>query len=107
VTRSQLRLYAGSYKTGRTLQALALTGAWTESGVTWSNQPATSGTAAIVPSGSGWLAWNLTTQLAATYASSTGFLVRDQTEDGAGLEQGFHSREKAPDNPPQLVLTFG
>jgi hypothetical protein len=107
VTRSQLRLYAGSYKTGRTLQAFALTGAWTESDVTWSNQPAPSGSAATVPSGSGYLAWNVTAQLATTYASSIGFLVRDQTEDGAGLEHGFHSREKAPDNPPQLVLTFG
>jgi parallel beta-helix repeat protein len=107
VTSAQLRLYASSYKTGRTLQALALTGAWTETGVTWANQPAASGSAATVASGSGYLSWNVTSQLAAAYAGNTGFLVRDQTEDGAGIEQGFHSREKAPDNPPQLVLTFG
>ena len=28
-------------------------------------------------------------------------------EGGVGILQGFHSREKAPDNPPQLVITFG
>ena len=36
-----------------------------------------------------------------------GFLIRDASENGGGFEQGFHSREKAPDNPPQLVVTFG
>jgi hypothetical protein len=107
VVSAQLRLYAGSYKTGRTIQALALTGAWTETGVTWSNQPAASGTATTVVSGFGYLSWNVTSQLATTYAANTGFLLRDATEDGGGIEQAFHSREKAPDNPPQLVLTFG
>jgi hypothetical protein len=107
VVNAQLRLYAGSYKTGRTLQAFALTAAWTESGVTWASQPAAAGTAATAASGGGYLSWNVTSQLAVTYPTSTGFLVRDQTEGGGGIEQAFHSREKAPDSPPQLVLTFG
>jgi hypothetical protein len=35
-----------------------------------------------------------------------GFLIRDSVEDEVGLLQGFHSRENAPDNPPELVITF-
>ena len=42
-----------------------------------------------------------------TPGSNHGFLIRDASENGGGNEQGFHSREKAPDNPPQLVVTFG
>ena len=37
----------------------------------------------------------------------TGFVVTVAVRNGAGIEQGFHSREKGADNPPQLVLTFG
>ena len=35
-----------------------------------------------------------------------GFLIRDATENGGGLDQAFHSREKVTDNPPQLVISF-
>ena len=38
---------------------------------------------------------------------NNGFLIRDATEGGGGVQQQLHSREKAPDNPPQLVITFG
>jgi hypothetical protein len=42
------------------------------------------------------------------YASgNNGFVIRDSSEDGQGVEQAFNSREKGTDNPPQLVLTFG
>jgi hypothetical protein len=37
---------------------------------------------------------------------NNGFLIRDSVE-GRDHEQQLHSREKAPDNPPQLVITFG
>ncbi len=107
VVDADLRLYAGSYKTGRTIQAYSLTASWTESGVTWSNQPAAVGAAATAASGSGYLEWNVTSQLAGTYGANTGFLVRDQVEGNGGVEQGYNSREKGADNPPQLVITFG
>ena len=108
VTGAQLRLFAGSATDGRTLQALQIAAPWTESAVTWGNQPATTGTAATVASGSGWREWVVTTQLQAMYIGANhGFLIRDAAEDGSGFEQQFHTREKAPDNPPQLVITFG
>ena len=51
--------------------------------------------------------WNVTTQVQGMYSGSNyGFLVRDQTENGAGFEQQFDSRE-AGSNQPELVLTIG
>jgi CSLREA domain-containing protein len=107
VDSATLRLYAGSFRAGRTLQALRVNSAWTENAVTWSNQPATAGAAATTASGSGYRQWNVTTQVQAMFdaGANQGFLIRDATE-GQDHEQQFHSREKAPDNPPQLVVTF-
>jgi large repetitive protein len=34
-------------------------------------------------------------------------LIRDSVGNAVGLDQGFRSREKGTDNPPQLVITFG
>jgi parallel beta-helix repeat protein len=103
----KLRLYASSYKEGRTLQALALAAPWSEGGVTWSNQPAASGAAAEAASVSGYVEWSVTSQVRDMYAGANhGFLIRDSAEGGGGILQGFHSREKAPDQPPELVITF-
>jgi hypothetical protein len=108
VESATLRLYAGSSRNGRTLQALSVNAAWTENGVTWANQPTTTGTAATTTSGSGYRQWNVTAQVQGQFDSGNnfGFLIRDAVE-GQDHEQQFHSREKAPDNPPQLVVTFG
>jgi hypothetical protein len=77
--------------------------------ITWRTQPATVGTATTVASGSGYREWTVTTHVQSQYGAdgNHGFLVRDATENGGGLDQGFHSREKGSDNPPRLVLTFG
>jgi large repetitive protein len=110
VKSATLRLYSGSYKEGRTLQALPLARAWTESVVNWSNQPRTVGKAADAPSPSsaGYAEWNVTSQVLGMYTgTNNGFLVRDSAEDGDGLEQGFNSREQGVDNPPQLVIAYG
>jgi hypothetical protein len=108
VQSATLRLYAPSWTTGRTLQAFQLGASWSESGVTWTNQPATTGTAATTTSGSGYRQWTVTSQVQAIFSSGAnhGFLVRDATEGGTGREQQFHSREKGS-NMPQLVVTFG
>jgi hypothetical protein len=110
VTGATLRLYSPSYAGGRTLRALRLNSSWTEGAVNWSNQPSTTGAAATAPSRTspGHVAWTVTSQVQAMYSGTNhGFQIRDATEGGAGFEQNFHSREKAPDNPPQLVITFG
>ena len=104
---ANLRLYASSASgSQRTLQALRVNASWTEGGVNWSNQPATTGTAATTTSGSGWRQWNAQAMVQAMYSSgqNNGFLIRDATES-QDAEQQFHAREKGSE-PPQLVVTF-
>jgi hypothetical protein len=110
VTGATLRLYAASYKEGRTLQAFRLSNTFIEPGVNWSSQPTTTGTAATAPSRSsaGYVDWSVTSHVQAMYSgTNTGFLIRDATENGPGMDQSFNSREKGADNPPQLVINFG
>jgi hypothetical protein len=105
-----LRLYSGSYKEGRSLQAIRLSGTWNEGGVNWGSQPSTTGAAATAASRStaGHVEWTVTSQVQAMYTgTNTGFLIRDAIENGGGVEQSFNSREKGTDNPPELVVTFG
>jgi len=102
-----LRLYAASAKDGRTIEALRLTGAWSEGGVNWGNQPATDGPAATVDSGStpGWREWDVAGQVTAMLSGSNdGFLIRDANEN-QDSEQQYNSREKSTDRP-QLVVKF-
>jgi hypothetical protein len=106
VQSATLKLYAASSKNGRTLQAIRLSGSWSENDVTWSNQPQTTGSAATTNSGSGYREWNVTSQVQAEYDAGTnnGFLIRDSKENG-DAEQQFHSREKG-ESMPQLVISF-
>lgn len=108
--RATLRLYANG-EAGRTLQAIPLDATWSESQVTWQNQPAATGTMATAASGSAYREWNVTTATVAMLASgsSYGWLIRDAAEeDAAGASQSFLSSEavRVPPTPPQLVLRF-
>jgi hypothetical protein len=107
VQSATLRLFAASWTTGRALQAIRVANAWSESGVTWGNQPATTGAAAATTSGSGYREWQVAAQVQAMFGAGAnhGFLIRDATEGAGGAEQQFHSREKG-ENTPQLVITF-
>jgi hypothetical protein len=103
-----LRLYATSLTNGRTLQALRASSSWTETGVTWKNQPSTTGTAAtvtITSTSPGYLQWDVTSIVGAIYSSTNyGFLIRDASESANGTEQ-FNSRENSS-NKPQLVINY-
>jgi glucosylceramidase len=106
VASATLRLYAGSARSDRTISVQRLAGGWTESGITWGNQPSTTGPAATTTAGTGYRQWDVTAQVRAMYESglNNGFLVRDAVEN-ADAEQQFYSREKG-ESPPQLVITF-
>jgi hypothetical protein len=109
VTGATLRMYNKSPISGRTLEALANATAWTENGVNWSNQPTTTGSAATAttPASAGWMQWDVTAHVQAMYAGSNyGLKVKDQSENAAGFEQQFDSRE-ASTNRPELVVTIG
>ena len=50
----------------------------------------------------------MTSQVQAMYSSGNhGILVRGAIDGGGASLQKLHSREKEPDNPPQLVITIG
>jgi Ca2+-binding RTX toxin-like protein len=108
VTGASLRLSSTFAASGRTLQAFRAASAWTELGVTWANQPATTGTAATTTSGTGWRTWTVTSHVVTMYTGANdGFILRDSVESSASqLLQAFASRE-AGSNKPELVITFG
>ncbi|MDQ4052551.1 MAG: DNRLRE domain-containing protein [Actinomycetota bacterium] len=106
VESATLRVYAKSAAGGRTLQVLRLGSSWTESGVTWTNQPSTTGSAVTTDSGTGYREWNVAGMVQSMYSgANNGFLLRDANEN-QDAEQQFHSREEST-NRPQLVLKFG
>ena len=103
VTGATLRLYNKSPISGRTLEVVRNTAAWTETGVTWTNQPGTTGTpaTAATPAAAGWMQWNVLSHVQAMYSGSNyGFKVRDQTENGPSVEQQFDSRESGATTAP-------
>jgi CSLREA domain-containing protein len=107
VQSATLRLNSPSAVSGRTLQAFRLAASWTENGVSWGNQPATVGSAATTPSGTGNRNWDVTTQVRDNFTAGTqhGFLIRDASEGGGGAEQSFRSREES-NNRPVLIVTY-
>lgn len=113
VTLATLKLNATSSSSGRTIEAYQVSpsASWTEVGVTWNNQPASTSTAATSASGAGARSWTVTSQAQALYSSGSpnnGFLLKDQSEDagGAGAAQTYSTRDAAS-NKPTLEVTFG
>jgi hypothetical protein len=107
IDTATLRLFAGSASSSqRTLEVFRLDGSWTESGVTWQNAPATTGTAATTTSGTGYRQWGVEAIVQNMYSTgqNNGFLVKDANEN-QDAEQQFYSREKG-ESPPQLVVEF-
>ena len=106
VESATLQMYAKSAAGGRSLEVLQVAGSWTEGGVTWANQPATTGIAATTTSGTGYRDWNVAGMVQAMYTGANhGLLVRDAAEN-QDAEQQFHSREEST-NRPLLVIRFG
>jgi hypothetical protein len=101
VTAATLKLYMYTAPTAtRTYEARRVTGAWTETGVTWTNQPAVAGSAtATVTTGTTanvTLSWDVTSDVQAYVdgTSNLGWRIADQTEGSATARLGqFRSAE--------------
>jgi hypothetical protein len=109
VTGATLRLFANSAANGRTIQAFRANTSWTETGVTWNNQPGTTGSAATSSSGAGLRSWDVTSQVQTMYSgTNNGFVVRDSNEASALAQQQYQSREGTPaSQDPELEVVFG
>jgi hypothetical protein len=108
IQSATLRLHSPSATNGRTLQAFVLSTSWTENGITWANQPTTTGTAATTPSGSGQRNWDVTSQVTVNFTNvaNNGFLIRDSAEGGTGFEQQFQARNGSQGQRPVLIVTY-
>jgi hypothetical protein len=104
-----LRMYANTAQGTRTVQVYRSAATWSESTLTWSNQPATTGSAVgLTHSGTGWKEWGVESLVSAMYSgTNTGFILKDSVENSGGTtyEQRYDSRENA--NDPELSLIFG
>jgi large repetitive protein len=111
LTAATLRLYATTPASGRTIEVFRASAAWTETGVTWTNRPATTGSAASSASLSspGFQSWNVLSQVSAIYTgTNNGFVVRDPGGGVLPPRQVYQSREGTPTaQDPELRLTFG
>lgn len=109
LSQATLRFFAASAVTGRTIDAYRAGGAWTETGVTWTNAPATAGTGSSSASAAGALAWDVTTQTSAMYSgTNNGYILRDSAEgDAASPEQKYQAREGTPTpQDPSLFVAW-
>lgn len=104
ITSATLRLFAAASSGDRVIDVRRLASDWQEDGVLWSNQPATTGPVASVPSGEGWRGWDVTAMVSAGVPA--GFLVKDREEGSTGFDQEYVSREGGID-APRLVIRFG
>ncbi|MBJ6724226.1 CBM96 family carbohydrate-binding protein [Geomesophilobacter sediminis] len=115
---------AGATVTGATLQlwnwkssgadlTLELRGAdsnWTESGLTWNNQPALGSVISTPTMDSGssnlWYNWDVTSFVQANLGTNASFVLKPQTENGPLLSTfGFDAKEYGSNAPVLMVTT--
>ena len=110
VTGAALTLQSTSAVTGRTIDLYRAAGSWTETGVTWNNAPAPTGTPTSRASGAGAATWDATAHVEAMYSgTNNGFILRDSAEGSAAApEQKYQAREGTPDTQdPTLIVAWG
>lgn len=107
VTSATLRLFAKTAATGRTIEVYRAAASWTESTITWANQPATTGTAVTGVSGTGWRTWTVTAHVQSMYSgTNTGFVVKDQAETGTQTRLQTYSSAEDSSNDPELIVNW-
>jgi len=107
VTDATLRLDTSTLSGGLTYEAARVAAAWTETGLTWGSQPATTGPTTTASTGGGWVTWTVTAQVADMYAAGNyGLRIKDTVEDTAATSTNKYSSQEGSD-PPELVLQWG
>jgi hypothetical protein len=132
VAGATLRLWVTSIPmaTCRTEDVFAVTSAWTQSAITWNNQPfgtginspasgtrtdsitVGNGAGCTIGSAAQYVPWNVTTNVAnfvSGSATNFGWMIRDDTEgaNGSGLTVTFSTSDAGSvPQAPQLVVTY-
>jgi hypothetical protein len=112
VTSATMHLVATSAAAGRTYDVHRVTASWSETAVTWNNQPAVAGSAtAGTTTAAGQMSWDVAADVssfAAGSATNFGWRIGDRSEGAAvAATSTFASREDGtPVNRPRLVIEY-
>jgi hypothetical protein len=115
ITDAELRLYIIHIPAAsRTLQAYNVSNSWTETGITWNNQPAADTLQQAIAGGTTnnvWLQWAVTNAAIASYAQANqnmSIMIRDSSESSATTYYyRFPSKENTTaEQRPQLIITY-
>jgi hypothetical protein len=107
VTDATLRLRTTTLNSGLTYEVARVAAAWTEAGLTWDTQPATTGAVTTATTAAGWVTWTVTAQVAAMYAGSNhGLRIKDAAEGVGSTNPNQYSSREGSD-PPELVVQWG
>lgn len=112
VTDATLYLFATSAAAGRTYDLHRVTASWTETVITWDNQPAVAASAtASAATAAGEMSWSVTADVAAFVdgsATNSGWRIHDRNEGATLAETStFASRENGtPANRPRLEIDY-
>ncbi len=100
----------------RTLEVQRLSATWTESTITWNNQPSVSGSAVTTSTGTTkevWLTWNVTSDVLEFIQNQTatnyGWRIKDQTEGSSTqYTESSYTRDEASYTTlrPKLSITY-
>ena len=94
-----------TYASGRTIEAARAASSWSESAITWNNQPAATGTVTSAPSQSGDMDIPVTPQVNEIYAGTNdGFILRDAAENDGGDQRNHYYSSESAGNEPQLII---
>lgn len=109
-----LFLYKGAPSSTRTFNVYNTSNSWTETSITWNNQPSASilqsGATIVAGQNNVWKYWNVTNAAIYQYSQSNqklSIMIKDSAEGTAQAETQFGSKEYATvANRPQLVITY-
>jgi hypothetical protein len=112
VTSATLDLFATTAAAGRTYDAHRVAASWSETAVTWNNQPAVAASAtASTATAGGEMSWSVAADVSSVVAGSAtnfGWRIADRTESAALAQTStFASREDGtPSRRPRLEIEY-
>ncbi len=112
VLNGTLQLYVYDTRaTNRNYGAHRVTASWTESSITWDTQPSFSITATdVVSVSSGWLSWNVTTDVAdiVSGGANYGWCIKDENENTIALRYSYMYSSEYSDSTywPRLIVKY-
>jgi len=110
LSAATLQPYQSNSATGHTYYLYLAGAAWTEAGLTWSNQPALAGTPVTVvgDATTGYRSFDVTGNVQTLYAgTNTGFVIVDSGDLGGGnVAGGFAFAARSTTTPETLTVTW-